>query len=109
MADEDELDDELRALDPSDPSSGPRAKSSVSLSFEVYLGEFQRRSAGLTGDELESEIARFMDRLVERHVKAVPRPLRDELRGRFRSMLANDPTMSAMLNAFRRAAAARTG
>lgn len=35
---------------------------------QLYVAEFRRRAAGLTGDELEAEIGRMLDRIVERQL-----------------------------------------
>lgn len=106
MADEDEIDEELAALDPSDPASGARAKGSGARSVELFYGELIRRARGKKGAELEAEIERFKDRLIERNVSVAPPALRDELRRRFRGLLANDPGLREIVGRIRRAAVA---
>lgn len=108
MADEDEIDEDLQALDPSDPSSGPRAKSRGARSVELFYGELLRRAQGKNGAELDAEIERFQERLIERNVSAAPAALRDELRQRFRSLLMNDPALRRIVESLKRSTAPGT-
>lgn len=108
MANEDDdapdvADDELDALADHDPSSGPRRKRSLSLELQLLIAELRARSTGLTGDELEAEITRFMERLVEHHLTRLPRALRGEMRDVTRMHLRRDPKLQELLNALRRA------
>lgn len=77
--------------------SHEREKRAVPDRVEMYVAEFRRRSAGLSGDELEAEIARLMDRIVERQLAMAPEGVRPELRETLKRLLANDPAFAPLL------------
>jgi hypothetical protein len=78
-------------------ASHEREKRAVPDRVQLYVAEFRRRSAGLTGEEREVEIARLMDRIIERHLTAAPEGVRPELRETLLTLLKNDPAFAPML------------
>lgn len=84
--------------------SHEREKRAVPDRVEMYVAEFRRRSAGLSGEELEVEIARLMDRIVERQLAMAPEGVRPELRETLKRLLANDPAFAPMLAELRSSA-----
>jgi hypothetical protein len=78
-------------------ASHQREKRAVPDRVELYVAEFRRRSEGLTGDEREAEIARLMDRIIERHLAAAPEGVRPELRETLLRLLKTDPAFAPML------------
>ena len=85
-------------------ASHEREKRAVPDRVQLYVAEFRRRSAGLTGDELEAEIGRLLDRIVERQLAMAPEGARPELRETLKRLLANDPAFAPMLAELRSAA-----
>lgn len=78
-------------------ASHERVKRGVPDRVELYVAEFRRRSAGLTGEERETEIARLMDRIIERQLAVAPEGVRPELRETLLRLLKNDPAFAPML------------
>ncbi len=76
-------------------SSGPRAKG-ASDDFQILVAQLKQRTEGLTREEIEEEIQRFFDKLIDRHAKVVPEKLREEHRKLLRATLEEDPTLRAM-------------
>jgi len=89
------------ALDDLEASSGPRAKGAGD-DVQVLFAQLKMRAQGLEGAELEQEIDRFFDKLIDRHAKVVPEHLRAEHRKLLRGMLEEDPTLRAMTDDLRR-------
>lgn len=83
-----------------DPSSGPRAKSGHE-DVGLLVASFRARAEGLDGAELEQELSRLLDRLVERNVKIVPEPLKEKARELLRTQLLEDPTLKALIQDLR--------
>jgi hypothetical protein len=83
-----------------EPSSHTRAKKSSNRS-RLLVANMNARTAGLEGPELEAEIERFIERVIEHHVKAAPEAFRDELRRTLRSVVENDPAVSAVVKEMR--------
>jgi hypothetical protein len=104
MGAEDKKRDE-RHEEPADGGSARRAKDPVPDRVQLYVAEFRRRSKGLAGEELEAEIRRLMDRIVERHLAVAPEASRPELRETLLLLLKNDPAFAVMLNELRESAA----
>jgi hypothetical protein len=90
-------------------ASHERVKRAVPDRVQLYVAEFRRRAAGLAGDELEAEIARLMDRLIERQLAVAPEGVRPELRRTLLSLLANDPAFAPMLAELRASASRGSG
>ena len=86
-----------------EPASGPRAKRSPSAMLQLYLADFRRRAEGLEGSDLEREITRLLERMLEAHVGTAPAALREGLREHLSGMLMSDPTLGDMVDDLRRA------
>ena len=93
--------DESAPPDELEVSSGPRAKG-VSEDLQILLAQLKQRTQGLTPAEIEEEISRFFDKMIDRHAKVVPEHLRAEHRQLLRTMLEEDPTLRAMTDDLRR-------
>jgi len=87
-------------------ASHEREKRAVPDRVEMYVAEFRRRAAVLTGDELEAEIGRLLDRIVERQLTITPEGARPELRETLKRLLQNDPAFAPMLAELRSSASA---
>ena len=88
-------------------ASHEREKRAVPDRVEMYVAEFRRRAAGLSGDELEVEIGRLLDRIVERQLTMAPEGVRPELRDELKRLLQNDPAFAPMLAELRRSLPAK--
>ena len=99
---EDESEDEMLATDELDPVSGMRKKQ-PGEGIYLLIAQLRARAEGLDGAELDAEIERFKDKLIERHVKVAPDAMREEMRETFREMLELNPTIGAMIEELRQA------
>jgi hypothetical protein len=81
--------------------SGTQAKEAIPDRVQLFVAEFRRRSAGLQGEELEKEISRLMDRIIERHLSVAPEGVRADLRETLLTLLKNDPAFAVMLEELR--------
>lgn len=93
--------DEARAPSSLEASSGPQEKG-ASDDLRILLAQLEQRAQGLPPSEVEEEIARFVDKLIDRHAKVVPENLRAQHRALLRDMVEQDPTLVAMLGDLRR-------
>jgi hypothetical protein len=101
MANENEKKKEVARPDDLEASSGPREKGNTD-DLQILVAQLKQRTVGLTRDELEDEIHRFFEKLIDRHAKVVPEALRGEHRKLLREMLEEDPTLQAMTEDLRR-------
>jgi hypothetical protein len=101
MANEKEKKNEAARQDDLEAASGPREKGSTD-DLQILVAQLRQRTVGLTAEELETEINRFFEKLIDRHAKVVPEALRAEHRKLLRDMLEADPTLQAMTADLRR-------
>ncbi len=101
MAEKKERTEEDAPLENLEASSGPRAKGATD-DMQILIAQLRQRVQGLTPAEVEEEIQRFFEKLIDRHAKVVPESLRAEHRKLLRNMLEEDPTLRAMTDDLRR-------
>jgi hypothetical protein len=89
--------------EPLEPSSGPRPKGQDD-DIRLLLASFKMRVQGLDAEELESEIERLLNRMVDLQVKAIPEKMRPEARELLHASLRDDPTLGAMIGKLREGA-----
>jgi hypothetical protein len=106
-ADEDAKSDPDAEVEDTDAVSGERAKRSSAGGFEMMLADFRRRTEGLEPHEIDEEVDRFLDKMVERHVMVAPKAMRDSLRETLKTAVASDPIFAKMIAEMRASAQAR--
>jgi hypothetical protein len=86
-----------------EPGSHTRQKK-PSDQIDLLIAELRRRSEGLEGAALQTEIDAFLEHVIEHHSKAAPPgPLREELRAVMRGMVESDPHVAAVVRELRAA------
>ena len=100
-------DETASSTDDLDAASGPRRKGPPSEAVQLLVAEFRRRSAGMSGSDLDAEVDRFIERMIERSARVAPETMAPHVREMLRSRMREDPTLLAMLGDLK--AAARRG
>lgn len=93
--------DELAGLDASDPSSGARAKRQLPPDIARFVADLRRRTAGLSGAELDAAFDRAMDDFVDEAAALVPVSVREKFKARLRQVMQHDPAFADLLGKLR--------
>jgi hypothetical protein len=103
MAREDEKPDGAGAPD-GDDASRKQATKGPSAQLQILLADFRTRSKGLEGPELQAELDRLIEKMVDRAAGVAPPAVRAKVRDAIYEMLLNDPTMKTLMDDVRRTA-----
>ena len=69
----------------------------------TWLAALMAATEGLQGAALEAAVDDWVEQTVDRHARAAPEALRDELRAAMRAIVKSDPGVSAVVRGMKRA------